>query len=324
MGAVKRTVRSGHAASTRPRAAGRRGRGGRLLIPSFAKINLGLEVLGVREDGYHELRTLFQTIAIRDEIELQLLPEGPITVECAHPLVPRDHSNLAVRAARELMARAGEARGLRIGITKRIPVGGGLGGGSSNAAAVLIGLDRLLGLRLGVAGLHPLARRIGADVPFFLYGGTALGVARGDEIYPLADRVRGHVVVVDAGFPVSTAAVFRRIDSGLTPRENSNSIFPFVAALFDGVRAYSALRNELEWAAMEESPALAARAGLIRRVLEGEGALLAAMTGSGASFFGLFSDVRRATRASVALQRAGLGGMRSQTLDRDRYRRYLS
>ena len=148
-----------------------------LEIPSFAKVNLGLEVLGLRSDGYHELRTLFQTISLHDDVTLKTRPRG-ITVRSDHPDVPADESNLAVRAARELCRETGVSRGVTILITKRIPVARGLGGGSSNAAAVLVGLDRLWRLGLGPAGLQPLARRLGADVPFFLVGGTALGLGR--------------------------------------------------------------------------------------------------------------------------------------------------
>ena len=155
-----------------------------LRLRSFAKINLGLEVMGLRQDGYHELRTLFQTIDLHDDIVLRPRTRG-IVVRCDHPQVPLDGSNLAVRAAEALKHYGRVGGGVEITITKRVPVGGGLGGGSSNAAAVLLGLDRLWRLGLGPSGLHPLARRLGADVPFFLIGGTALGLARGDEVYPL-------------------------------------------------------------------------------------------------------------------------------------------
>jgi len=130
-----------------------------LRLRSFAKINLGLEVLGTRADGYHELRTLFQSIDLADEIVLRPRPKGAdVTVACGHPLVPQDRTNLAVRAAEALRAFGRVESGVHIEIQKRIPVGGGLGGGSSNAAAVLRGLDVLWRLVLGPVGLHVLAR----------------------------------------------------------------------------------------------------------------------------------------------------------------------
>jgi 4-diphosphocytidyl-2-C-methyl-D-erythritol kinase len=201
---------------------------------SFAKVNLGLEVLGVREDGYHELRTLFQTIDLADEIVLVALRARRARGVCDHPLVPRDESNLAARAAQLLRSYGRIGQGVEIRIHKRIPVGGGLGGGSSNAAAVLLGLDRLWKLGLGPDGLHRLAVKLGADVPYFLLGGTALGLARGDEVYPLRRQIRGYTVLVDPGIHVSTARVFARLDGRLTTRENSNSIYYFVSRELEG------------------------------------------------------------------------------------------
>ena len=163
----------------------------RLTVPSFAKVNLGLEVLGTRADGYHELRTLFQTIDLARRHRAAAARRGRSRVACDHPVVPAGRDEPRRRAPRERSAASRRsASGVEIAINKRIPVAGGLGGGSSNAAAVLLGLDRLWRLGLGPAGLHRLARRLGADVPFFLVGGTALGLARGDEVYPLRRQVR--------------------------------------------------------------------------------------------------------------------------------------
>src|SRR6185436_2142026 len=131
-------------------------------------------VLGVRQDGYHELRTVFQTIDLHDDLVLRRTP-GALTLHCDHPDVPSDGSNLVLRAAEELRRHARVRGGAAITLIKRIPVAGGLGGGSSNAAVTLMALDRLWKVGLGPTGLQPLARRLGADVPFFLMGGTALG-----------------------------------------------------------------------------------------------------------------------------------------------------
>ncbi len=288
-------------------------------IRSFAKVNLGLEVLARREDGYHELRTLFQTIDLHDDIVLRPRDEGVVVV-CDHPLVPTDGANLAARAAEELRRYAGIERGVEIGIRKRIAVGGGLGGGSSNAAAVLMGLDRLWRLGLGPAGLHPLARRLGADVPYFLVGGTALGLARGDEVYPLRQQLRAHLVVVDPGVHVSTARVFARLDAGLTPRENSNSIFHFVSRELEGSGAFRLLVNDLEAAALEEAPALRVEAARIRAALAGAGACVSALSGSGSCWFGLFESSRAAGRGCRALGAEGFKAHVARTLTLDEYR----
>jgi 4-diphosphocytidyl-2-C-methyl-D-erythritol kinase len=289
-----------------------------LHLRAHAKVNLALEVLGRRDDGYHELRTLFQTISLHDEIVLRPRAKD-VTILCDHPAVPRDETNLAVRAARDLQRFAGVAQGVEITITKRIPVAGGLGGGSSDAAAVL---DRLWRLGLGPAGLLPLARRLGADVPYFLIGGTALGIARGDEVYPLWRQVRGEVVIVDPERPLSTAAVFARLDASLTPRDGTNRIFRFISSDLAGHgTAFPILSNDLERPALEEAPDLAARVDLIRGILIREGALMASLSGSGASYFGLFDDPGRARRAQSRLVARGLKALRGRTLSFDQYRR---
>jgi 4-diphosphocytidyl-2-C-methyl-D-erythritol kinase len=278
-----------------------------------------LEVLGLREDGYHELRTLFQTIDLADDVVLRPRPRGQKIV-CDHPLVPRDATNLAARAAELLRRYAGVRQGVEIEIRKRIPVGGGLGGGSSNAATVLLGLDRMWRLGLGPDGLNRLARRLGADVPYFLLGGTALGLARGDEVYPLRSQLRAHVVLVDPGIHVSTARVFARLDTRLTPREKSNSIFYFVSRELEGSGAYRFLQNDLEEAALEEAPALREQAGRIRAVLLREGASLVALSGSGSSYFGLFENARPAERARAALSAEGFRVLAGRTLTLEQYR----
>jgi 4-diphosphocytidyl-2-C-methyl-D-erythritol kinase len=289
-------------------------------VKSFAKVNLGLEVLGVRQDGYHELRTLFQSIDLHDELVLRARARG-VAARCDHPEVPTDERNLAVRAALLLQKYAGVRQGVEIEIRKRIPVAGGLGGGSSNAAAVLLALDRLWGIGLGFDGLHPLARRLGADVPYFLLGGTALGLARGDEVYPLRQQVEAQVVVVDPGRPVSTAAVFARCDAALTPRENGPTIFRFVSSNLDRRdNAFRLLANDLEQAALAEAPGLGGQIKRIRGILVREGALLTSLSGSGSSYFGLFREIRQARRARAALSEAGFKAFHSRTLTLDRYR----
>ena len=293
-----------------------------LRVPSYAKVNLGLEVLGTRADGYHELRTLFQTIGLHDTLDLS--PASEVSVRCDHPDVPTDHTNLAARAALALRRYGRVTEGVAIAITKRIPVGGGLGGGSSNAASVLLALDRWWGLGLGRGGLLPLARSLGADVPFFLFGGTALGLARGDEVYPLHHQVRGHVVLALPGRPVSTAAVFARIDARLTPRENSNNIFRFVSSDLGGSSALRILTNELESAALEEAPDLKHQVRRIRGFLVREGASLASLSGSGSSYYGLFDDATGAGRAQAALREAGFHALRTRTLSLDQYGRAWS
>jgi 4-diphosphocytidyl-2-C-methyl-D-erythritol kinase len=293
-------------------------------VPAYAKLNLGLEVLGLREDGYHELRTVFQTVDLADTLELTLTRRPTIAIECDHPLVPKDATNLAMRAALELQRFGQVKKGVRIALRKRIPVGGGLGGGSSNAAAVLLALDRLWNLGLGRPGLMPLARRLGADVPFFLFGGTALGIARGDEIYPLREQVRAHVVLVVPDVPIATAAVFRRLSASLTPRGNGNTIFRFVSSDLEGRGRFAALTNDLEEAALEEAPVLRDQVKTIRSLLVQEGAELAVLSGSGSTYFGLFTAGSRAIHARAALAAQGFRAIKVRTLSLERYQQSFS
>ena len=291
-----------------------------LAVPAFAKINLGLEVLRRRDDGFHELRTIFQTIDLSDEIVLSPRRGRPV-VRCEHPDVPSDESNLALRAAVELRRFAGIDAGVEISLTKRIPVAAGLGGGSSDAAAVLRGLDHAWGLGLGISGLLPLARRLGADVPYFLFGGTALGIARGDEVYPLERQLRTVVVVVDPGVPVSTAAVFGRLDQSLTARENGNNIFRFLSEDRQSLQASSGpWVNDLEDAAVLEFPELGAKLRGIRDVLVRAGALWTSLSGSGSAYYGLFDDAGKSRRAHAGVVRMGYGAYRAITVTRNRFR----
>ncbi len=292
----------------------------RLVAPAYAKVNLGLEVLGLRQDGYHELRTLFQTVDLKDDVIMTPRTSG-LTLTCTDPTVPCDKRNLAWRAAHDLLRYTGLKRGVDLALVKRIPVGGGLGGGSSDAAAVLIGLDALFRLKLGTTGLYPLARRLGADVPYFLFGGTALGLARGDEIYPLRRQVEAQIVIVAPGQPVSTPAVFRRLDASLTPRENSSTIYRFVSSDLDGSAGYQILSNDLERAALEEAPELAGVVRRARALMRRAGAFFTSLSGSGSSFFGLFGEARSARLAVEMLRDAGVVAHRSRTLSLDRYRR---
>lgn len=278
---------------------------------SFAKINLGLEVVGRRPDGYHELRTIFATVSLHDTIDLTPT-RNRISVRSEHPAVPGDETNLAHRAAVLMQRIAGGGAGVDIVIHKRIAVGGGLGGGSSNAAAVLRALDLMWNLGLGLEGLMEPARTLGADVPYFLFGGPALGRGRGDEIHPLDLRLDHKVLLVPGPGGVSTAQVFRRFAEDGGPSGTPSRIDSFLRRpLSPGT-----LRNDLERAAIAESPALAEVARQVRRAGRAAGAVLSAMSGSGSSFFLLFSDAAGRAAANRELRDAGLATVRCSFLSR--------
>jgi 4-diphosphocytidyl-2-C-methyl-D-erythritol kinase len=292
-----------------------------LLFPSFAKINWTLDVLGRRVDGYHELRTLYQTIGLADRVDVELVGEAGVEVTSDGVGVPSGPANLAHRAASAFLAEAGLARsvGVRIRISKEIPAGGGLGGGSSNAATTIVALERLTRTRLPDRARFELARGLGADVPLFLVGGTVLGVGRGDEVYALADAPPAHLVVANPGVAVETARAFARFSARLT-RPDPLAIMPFTFhAALRLLEPPVTVGNDLEEAVMSDFPEV----GAARAALLGAGAVRAWMTGSGASVVGIFESAGAAVSAVDELAEQGVWARAAETLDRAAYRQAL-
>lgn len=283
-----------------------------LSLPAFAKVNLDLRILGVRADGYHDLRTVFQSLALSDELTLSTT-RGLFAITCDDPSVPTDRRNLVWKAASLLWRTArggrGEPRGVTVDLRKRIPSEAGLGGGSADAAVTLIGLNRLWKLGLDAPTLSRLGATIGADVPFFLVGGTALGLGRGDDIYPLADLSRVHVVLIRPGFGVSTAEAYGWYDE--EPRRGRKE--PARRPTPAGWPAWAAsLRNDLEPPVVRHHPTI----GRIRQSLLDAGAVVAAMSGSGSAVFGLFERADAARRTARDLARPGWKVVVTRTLTR--------
>ena len=289
---------------------------------SFAKINLGLEVAGQFGDGYHELKTLFATLSLHDIVGITETSSG-VTVRSGHPDVPNDQTNLAHRAAVLMRRISGRRTGVRIDVRKRIAVGGGLGGGSSNAATVLRALDLMWELGLGRDGLLEAAKTLGADVPYFLLGGPALGLGRGDDIHTLDIRLQDKVLLVPGDGGVGTAAVFRRYAAHPGNSSAPSRIDAFLRTLKDDRRpkALRSLRNDLERAAMDESPSLSAIARRVRSVGRSTGAIHTAMSGSGSSFFLLFDEATARRAAAGALRELGLPSVRCSFVSRLDYAR---
>ncbi len=303
-----------------------------LSLPAFAKVNLDLRILGVRADGYHDLRTIFQSLALADVVMVKRR-RGPFELACDDPQVPTDRRNLAWKAASLLWRSAGLGRGeprdLCITLRKRIPVEAGLGGGSTDAAVTLLALNRLWRLGLDATSLARLAARLGADVPFFLVGGTALGLGRGDDIYPLADLPKVHVVLIRPGFGVSTVEAYGWFDDERrrpADRKPLLTQLPEVPArrgvagrlLPAGWPAWaSSLRNDLEGPVVRHHPTI----GRIRQDLLDAGAVTAAMSGSGSAVFGLFERADAARRTARDLSRPGWTVVATRTLTRQDYQR---
>src|SRR5579864_7394640 len=282
--------------------------------PAFAKINLCLQVHGKRPDGYHELRTIFQTVSLHDTLELRFTSRRGITLEIDDPALPTGSRNLVWRAIAALQRELHIRRGIHAKLEKLIPVARGLGGGSSDAAAVLIGMLRLTGRKLPLPRLMKIASALGADVPFFLFGGRALGVSRGDEIYALSDEPRRTVLIVsphDIG--VSTRDAYAWLDRRLTKASSPHKIWSFCALCWS--RQGSGISNDFEAAVFRRHP----RLRQIKRTLLRGGAAEAALAGSGSAVFGVFRNPAQARRAAQGFPKDQV--FVTRTLTREDYRK---
>jgi 4-diphosphocytidyl-2-C-methyl-D-erythritol kinase len=292
-----------------------------ITLPSFAKINWTLEILGKRPDGYHEVRTLLQTVSVADELTFESA-EREIAVHCDHPEVPCDETNLAYRAAKLLSDFTGAGLGVRIRIAKRLPVAAGLGGGSGNAAVTLLALQRLWDVKVGPRDLFGLAAKLGADAPFFLIGGTCLGVGRGDEIYPLADINEEFLLLVNPGIAVPTRDAYAGLPPELTKPEAVIKMPLSFEAAYAAVAWPAApvpLTNDLENPVFARHPALIE----IKRRLRQVGARGVLMSGSGSTVFAIFDRAEARARAEDDLSATGWRSLRARTLGRTEYLRLL-
>lgn len=283
-----------------------------MTIRAHAKVNLSLDIVGTLPDGYHELQTVFQALALHDLLTFEMY-DGPFTLSCTASDVPTDERNLVWKAASLVWHRAGrpgDVRGVRAHLVKRIPAQGGLGGGSADGAAALVALDTVWGTGLGADGILGLARRLGADVPFFLYGGTALGLGRGDEIRPLDDLRPHAVVLVFPAFGVSTPEAFGWFDS--EAGASRSPALPGDETIGLGGGGRLRVFNALQAPVSRRHPEIEALCVRLRE----QGADCAAMTGSGSTVFGLFSHPERAAAAAEALRAEGCRALLTRTATR--------
>jgi len=352
-----------------------------ITVRSFAKINLGLKIGRLRPDGFHELRTVYQTIALHDVVRVEVQPGSGIEIRCNDPRVPLDKSNTCYKVAERVLKAIpqglkpisqksvhGTAEGVPfqsrdrgaagsgkviVQIEKRLPVQGGLGAASSNGVATMLGLERVLGFTFAVEEKLRIAAEVGSDLPLFLIGGTVLGVGRGEDVLPLPDLPPLHLVVVTPPVGVSTPAAFARWDE-IAERDTeltrpgaagtikklgqsvhdwpSESIFSQVVSasepasgvpavggdraetpLLDLVRA--GIENDFERVVFPEYPELRE----VKRVLEGEGARWASLSGSGSTLYGSFVSAEEAQTAAEHMRVAGHAAVATTTLTRDEY-----
>jgi 4-diphosphocytidyl-2-C-methyl-D-erythritol kinase len=288
----------------------------RYVARAHAKVNLDLRVLGTRPDGYHELRTVFQTIDLHDTL-VAVARRGPLSLKCKSPGVPADETNLVWRAASALwkaLGRPKDPQDAVVTITKAIPVQAGLGGGSADAAAALHLFARMWG-GATLALLRDVAATIGADVPFFLSGGTALGLGRGEEIYPLVDLPGHWVLIVRPPYGVSAAEAYSWYDEDRVAGMRETRELQILPVPWP-TRAAQMI-NDLEPPVVRRHPEI----GGLKAALREAGAVAAAMSGSGSAVFGLFRSRAAAARIVDRLARSGAQAILTRTITRGEHER---
>jgi 4-diphosphocytidyl-2-C-methyl-D-erythritol kinase len=315
-------------------------------IRSYAKINIGLRIGSRREDGFHELRTVYQTIALHDVIRVQTARGMGIEIRCKNPKVPDDETNTCWRVTERVLKALKKRAKVSITITKNLPVQGGLGAGSSNAVATMLALEKELGEQLEPAQRLEIAREVGSDLPLFLVGGTILGIGRGEQVFPLTDLQAIACVVATPPIAVSTPKAFADWDEKFdapppskgkltqvqtfgTINEFSTSVFAWLMGTTAGVPAKSGdraetplldlvragIENDFERVVFPQYPELRD----VKRVLEREGAKYASLSGSGSTVYGLFETGEAAEKAAAKLEAKGVPASATRTVDRAEY-----
>ena len=270
-----------------------------LTIPAFAKINLNLRVLAKRTDGYHEIDTVFQTVSLHDTLKFAVTDAAEIAFNCDDRAMPAGEDNLVVRAARALQNRFAVSRGARIRLEKRIPAQAGLGGGSSDAAMTLLGLSHLWQLKATTEDLHQLAVGLGADVPFFLSGGTGRGTGIGEQIESLPDAPQMFLIIVKPNAQVATVTAYETLDERcLTTPDAAPILFTSETKQICNAADLASLQNDFEVIAFELEPEIARG----RDALLKAGARVARLSGSGSGVFGIFDSKDAQRRAIQAIE----------------------
>ncbi len=269
-----------------------------LAFKTPAKINLGLHILGKREDGFHELETLLQMVSWCDEIQIECIADG-LELTCDHPDIPNDDGNLIIKAARLLQTHFPKrCKGARIHLKKNIPHGAGLGGGSGNAAGILLGLNVLWNLKLPREDLILVASELGSDVPFFLLSPCAIGKGRGEILEPINSPAKFYILMVYPGFPLSTTRVYGNLNLKLTKQKNNISILKNFLLRSEFAQLGAAWVNDLEPVVFREYPEIFA----IKKRILASGAKGALLSGSGSTVFGLFDNLETAKTAYARLK----------------------
>jgi 4-diphosphocytidyl-2-C-methyl-D-erythritol kinase len=284
-----------------------------LLARSYAKINLALSVLGRRIDGYHDIQTIFQSVDLHDDVEFHASSE--MELHCENLPGVRQEDNLVWRAAILLASRFGNKHTTSIVLRKRIPAGSGLGGGSANAAITLLGLRRFWKVELPDSDLFAIAAELGSDVPFFLGGGTALGIGRGEKIHALPDLQPGFLVIIYPGVHVSTAEAYQSLNLGLTSTTTDHRIQRFCSQIKAGKSFLTEIFNDFEASILAAHPQILEAKNFLKK----QGAIASMLSGSGSSIFGFFSDEESALAVAREAKRTTWQVFPAKTLSRAEY-----
>jgi 4-diphosphocytidyl-2-C-methyl-D-erythritol kinase len=325
-------------------------------LPSFAKVNLGLKIGARRPDGFHELRTVYQTLALHDRIGVEVRAGSGIEVRCADPRVPRDRTNTCYKTADRVMKAAGTTSKIVIEIEKQLPVQGGLGAASSNAVVTMLALERALDIELSQSDKLRIAAEVGSDLPLFLVGGTVLGLGRGERVYALSDLPVLHLVVVTPPVGISTPRAFARWDelgvasqepaeerqlTGLRfPRtidQSSESVLDWLAEYVQQAEIGPASGVPADSGDRAETLLLdLVRTGIendfervvfpeypelreVKELLQREGAQWASLSGSGSTLYGIFASADEASAVAERMRTAGHAAVATTSLTRDEY-----
>lgn len=266
-------------------------------ISANAKINLSLDVLGTRPDGYHEVCMIMQSVDLHDTLEIKENSTSSIILTCDNNALPCDDTNLIVRAAKALMSEVGASDGIDINLSKVIPMAAGLAGGSADAAAALVGINKLMGYGLSVDRLKDIGAKLGADIPFCIQGGTCMAEGIGERLTPIASMPDCYIVLIKPPMDVSTKYVYDNLSTDTAPHPDVYGMKSFIENKdLNGIS--SSLGNILESVTVKKYPEISN----ITKRLKQLGANGALMSGSGPSVFGLFDDEAAANRAFAAMR----------------------
>ncbi len=253
---------------------------------AYAKINIGLNIISKRDDGYHNIETVFQQIDLFDQIVVKRIPESSIIIRCSNKKVPTDHHNLCYKAVKLIQESTAIKEGIAIEIHKRIPLGAGLGGGSSDAAAAITGLKQLWRFQITPAELHRHALRLGADVPFFLHGGTALASGVGENLCSLSLPFKFYCLLIYPNIEISSTWAYKNFNFVLTKTKKCIKLSQIFFQRLHTEELKSVISNDLEEVVFQKYPVLRQLKQLLYRC----GAFFAGMSGSGSTIYGLFKN----------------------------------